>query len=839
MQSQTSYYLNNDNNILNIPFHDANQSNLNLLFQIISPGDILLLKNFGFHENIQFIIEKLGLTGSLIDCESNLQSFQFIVDAMQRFQYFNNSLILRSKHVYSLFDSINYEVATWFKSTYSVMISICYSQSFDKSLIVLVKMCENLNQLSFSKIHDLIGSSKVDTIYIGNKNHETFSNSTIEELLGAGRLIKRQYPNIIIDIVQPFESQSLCMVLESYDYKYIYFIVKFIYQDDFIIGLHKVSIIALREPRLYEQYQNTSDIWLLYKPGKYYLFQYLDMNTINMSIPSNELQSLLAWSPSCQDIESIGPCQPIIRKKYVYDIARSIVNTQEISYPKLKPNNETLKLSDIKATIYLEAILDWKFDENQINFGNVMFLSNLIQHFESSLQKTSKSKSLNSLMISWDPIISPTNEFIDTFAKYQCLLWLHNITYLILQDLNNKYLEYNITLSEVNSFYEILLFYDYVDKRLIRLCSYCSEFMIKQYWMNRETSISAAIDSLRYSYLHVNKIDNNIYSNSFNVSSKAYLPFQYSYSPSECFEPLWCDHTQEIQKRIFSWQHPDFTNASLGQVNDRRSCQHSKFLIYEPMSHIHGIGSIIQQLASVFRYALCHQRILVLNPMSSEKSMLKWKFSGCKDVNTLECYFETIHGCLDEISYDDLRNAPIAHEGLNLDKYPLRDLKFIRLTGLPLHGPCSICGQTWDKNSLQLFDGLVIHRNTVDKSKTYLDAALDVTTSNMLHFGAMLTETKLPWIAQFIRYFFHPRKWFQDLLIQIVKQGLVGESLKVCNGTIPKPFISLHVRYGMKALEEQLQPLERYMNAIKTKFPLHKNIFVSTETEDILFTLRE
>ena len=56
-------------------------------------------------------------------------------------------------------------------------------------------------------------------------------------------------------------------------------------------------------------------------------------------------------------------------------------------------------------------------------------------------------------------------------------------------------------------------------------------------------------------------------------------------------------------------------------------------------------------------------------------------------------------------------------------------------------------------------------------------------------------------------------------------------------GEIPRPYISLHIRFGSKIIEAELQPLSKYMNIAMKKYPFIRNIFVSTETEAAVFDL--
>jgi hypothetical protein len=53
----------------------------------------------------------------------------------------------------------------------------------------------------------------------------------------------------------------------------------------------------------------------------------------------------------------------------------------------------------------------------------------------------------------------------------------------------------------------------------------------------------------------------------------------------------------------------------------------------------------------------------------------------------------------------------------------------------------------------------------------------------------------------------------------------------------PPRFLSLHVRYGMKVHEVDLQPLSRYMAMAQGKLPHLRDVFVSTETEAVLDAL--
>ena len=51
---------------------------------------------------------------------------------------------------------------------------------------------------------------------------------------------------------------------------------------------------------------------------------------------------------------------------------------------------------------------------------------------------------------------------------------------------------------------------------------------------------------------------------------------------------------------------------------------------------------------------------------------------------------------------------------------------------------------------------------------------------------------------------------------------------------LAKPFISMHIRYGNKVLEQKLQPFDKYMRFVSARAGYIKNIFLSTESEWVI-----
>jgi hypothetical protein len=348
-------------------------------------------------------------------------------------------------------------------------------------------------------------------------------------------------------------------------------------------------------------------------------------------------------------------------------------------------------------------------------------------------------------------------------------------------------------------------------------------------------------------------------------------PLTAQHDDSLCMEPVWCSHTVEFQRRIRAWQFPEEPTAPLaehvqfskrlraqqqhqqgggkdggnqeeGQPRRRDwsvranastvgSCAASKFLVYEPPSHAHGLGSMLELIASTFRYAICLDRILVLNAFNQSGTLTKWIHPGCQG-SFAECYFEPLSGC--HLTEDEIISAFVSKDGDRFEMFPLRDERVLVLKGMPLVGSCSLCHSEWRVES-KFFDGLFMGDSGFDPSVA------------LLHMPAFRSAVKQPWASQFLRYLLRPRPWVQQSITQLTQISMrspAPAAASASNGTtelplhaFPKRFLSLHVRFGMKAAEADLQPLSKYMDFIARKLPEMRDIFVSTETDAVIQAL--
>lgn len=330
-------------------------------------------------------------------------------------------------------------------------------------------------------------------------------------------------------------------------------------------------------------------------------------------------------------------------------------------------------------------------------------------------------------------------------------------------------------------------------------------------------------------------------------------PFKTRSDEAACGEPIWCSHTTEMQRRIFAWQNPDKTGLAAGfagppqhpsshAVKDwssvPRPCASAKFLVYEPISNHQGIGSLLELIAVTMRYAICLDRILIVNFVDQEATLQKWVHPGCRG-SFAECYFQPLSSCT--LAAEDIRAARVSHDGFEFDAYPQREERVLVLKGMPLDGKCTLCHSEWAPQS-RFFDGLMVGGGTFNGSDK----------GHLKHVTAFLGSIKQTWASQFLRYIMRPRAWLQEAVSQIVyfsMQSPVPASQKIgsTDGTnrsyipvdkFPQSFLSLHVRFGMKVAENALMPLSRYMEFISRKLPHVRDIFLSTETEAVVWTLR-
>jgi len=335
-----------------------------------------------------------------------------------------------------------------------------------------------------------------------------------------------------------------------------------------------------------------------------------------------------------------------------------------------------------------------------------------------------------------------------------------------------------------------------------------------------------------------------------------------------CGDTIWCEHFQHMYLRVLDFQNPGpfpfvridrdepdmWPDDNYVRLSQHRSfsafsqCQTSKFLVYTIPSESRGIGSLLHLIASMMRYALCHDRILYLMPLDLPISEKRWRAPGCRG-SFLDCFFLPLTQC--SLSAEEIRNAVTVRDGTGLDMYPWKNSRVVRMVGLPSDGRCALCGARWDGNK-DFFDG--VYSGEMGYMVGHLaDGSLDTWKTawqrnkyrQLWHIRAMQSDIKGPWQSSMVRYLLRPRPWFSEHLKDTVNSRLVKSKRHGHNNSvsvvrcrkIPAPYVSVHVRFGNKVLETKSKPLDSYMKMVKHKYPHVRNIFVSTETADVIRTL--
>lgn len=248
---------------------------------------------------------------------------------------------------------------------------------------------------------------------------------------------------------------------------------------------------------------------------------------------------------------------------------------------------------------------------------------------------------------------------------------------------------------------------------------------------------------------------------------------------------MWCNGSRAIQDTIFRHQNP-------------ATCDGKKFLYFEPQNY--GIGSMIHIAATALQHAICTGRILYLPKRSDILNMTLWKPQECKS-STLLCYFLPVTNCtLDE---SDAAEWPICNAStwMNADVQAARVVR----TQVPSYpqGPCSFC----DAPKRFPFP---------PEASKIVDAYVG---------------SEAPLMAQITRYLIRPQQW---LLYRISEFTANHFPVK----QIPRPFASIHVRYGDKLTETARQPLSLYMDMLMASRPDIHHVVLSTETESVISYLR-
>lgn len=311
-------------------------------------------------------------------------------------------------------------------------------------------------------------------------------------------------------------------------------------------------------------------------------------------------------------------------------------------------------------------------------------------------------------------------------------------------------------------------------------------------------------------------------------------PWEYISSSSKEGSHLpWDELVRKFQQKLQDWQNPPVLPPAYQPY--ARTCSTSKYLVYEPLSHFHGIGAIVEQILAAMQYSLCMNRIFVL--ATKVNGTLAKYSSGChEEANPFVCYMEPLTSC--HISEEDIRQAPPAStSGEGFDKEPYLSERVLVLRGLPEKGFCAKISLSLPSESLifqtnlergQLLESTMKSNASRWKESWYTHTMyplrLQARTSPVFEQYAFERQRQL---SLLLPYLLRPKRLFQKKMIEVLDFSFASPHPNISDASIreeeynrinlpqnhsrssegsnsfllqgdrdlPKEYIILHVRY--------------------------------------------
>ena len=153
------------------------------------------------------------------------------------------------------------------------------------------------------------------------------------------------------------------------------------------------------------------------------------------------------------------------------------------------------------------------------------------------------------------------------------------------------------------------------------------------------------------------------------------LPLQSltAYDPELCTDPLWCGKTRAFKRAIHQWQNPHFS--------DHNNCENAKFLLYvvpngsQNPQNQQSFTEIIRNIGFLLRFAMCHNRILVLTYE---------RYSDTTSLGSIVSLLGSLTSC--SLTADMIMSAQYAKTGLHVGLYPCVRSKVVYMTEIPSSG---------------------------------------------------------------------------------------------------------------------------------------------------------
>lgn len=149
--------------------------------------------------------------------------------------------------------------------------------------------------------------------------------------------------------------------------------------------------------------------------------------------------------------------------------------------------------------------------------------------------------------------------------------------------------------------------------------------------------------------------------------------------------PDWSNTADTFIDALYQWQHPPVQ----ARHSHERSCQTAKFLVYEPLSSHFGPAAIIEQVQAAMQYALCLDRIFIMQPNDVEGSLARYRPDDCQANNPFVCYFEALSSCTLTDEEWEQASLTASSTGHHWEELPWNETRVLMLKGLPVGGACA------------------------------------------------------------------------------------------------------------------------------------------------------
>jgi len=305
-----------------------------------------------------------------------------------------------------------------------------------------------------------------------------------------------------------------------------------------------------------------------------------------------------------------------------------------------------------------------------------------------------------------------------------------------------------------------------------------------------------------------------------------------------CNDPLWCSKTSVFRREITKWQNPE--------SSDYYNCQDAKFLIYVvPNKPEQSLVDLVRELGFMLRFAMCHDRILVLS----------FQLFGQSPVSIVGL-FGSLTSC--PITPEAIMSAVPAKNGLNVGLYPCKRSKYVYMIDIPTTGDCSSFHMHWTGSFEVLYGyqlglaGHIMHTANGVVTDNTVNDVYDHSKDRISGVGSLFSSRRMEWLAQMVRYVVQPHPVLSAAITGVVQKHMYSspplgfsEFMQGRNTHIPRPFATLFltaeavVDGGSSNMSKGVDfDAHRCLRVLQRRAPFIKHVFIPADSLTVLPLIR-